>query len=274
MEFEGIEKIEKIEVKKERVYKRKVSMWHGFGFITGLLSFLLISLFMSSVDAKETLPLEENKVSTLPLEENKEEVFLSEKINTMLKLEERKKENFIINQEGLKIHIINTKYETFLMDKYEVPTYLRNYTTKLCRYYNIELTKFLGMVQIESWWGQHKNYNKFSDERTYGSNKEYADIGLAQLSSRYFDSFEKEHFNPEVISLLGYERNVFDARDDIVNLQVAASYFCWLQNYFNGDIESSLIGYNAGPFASRIPQKSILYTKAIMNNYKYIEQAK
>jgi len=280
--IEKIEKTNKVEVVKEnRVYKRKVSMWHGLGFITGLLSYLVLALFMSSMNMKKELIIEEKKelesfteaISKLEGKYNKIDL-IPENLRHTIELEDKKAEDYIINKDDVKIHIINTKYEMFLMNKYKVPIYLRNYTTKLCRYYNIELTKFLGMIQIESWWGKHKDYKKFTIDRTYGPNKEYADIGLAQLSSRYFTFFEEEHFDFQLLYSLGYERNKFDAKDDIINLQVAASYFSWLQSYFHGDIESSLVGYNAGPYVSKIPLRSLIYTKAIMNNYEYVEQAK
>lgn len=172
----------------------------------------------------------------------------------------------IKNVNGIEIKVINSKYETFLFDKFEVPEHLQLYVSKLARYYDISLATFISLVQIESWWGRQGDYKSYKKYRMYGKNKEWADIGLGQLSSRYFSFFEKEHMDLPLMRKFGFVRSEFDAEDDIVNLQVAASYFLWLINHFGGNIEKAIMGYNAGPYVKVIPDRTYIYTKAILAN--------
>lgn len=161
-----------------------------------------------------------------------------------------------------------------LFEKFQVPYELRDYTRQICEIQNVDPLIFISLVQIESHWGNGKvgvtaDYNNVVYYRMYGKNKEWTDLGLAQLSTRYADDFEQRHFNPSLIFSLGYVRNRFDIRDPYVNLQVGASYLAYLYKHF-GDYKLAVMAYNTGMgnvARGRIPKITYEYEHAIANNW-------
>lgn len=166
-----------------------------------------------------------------------------------------------------------------LYEKFNVPYEYQDYVRQLCEIQNVDPLIFVSLIQIESHWGQAINgvasdYNEEVSYRMYGNKKQYADLGLGQLSTRYFDEFEERYFNPELIHSLGYVRERFDGRDPYVNLQVASAYLGFLYRYF-GDYKLAVESYNCGigtVLRGNTPKITYAYSNAVMNNWKYREK--
>ncbi len=156
-----------------------------------------------------------------------------------------------------------------LFNKYDVPYEFRDYTRSLCDIYDIDPLVFISMIQLESLWQKHPHYNTVIDYRMYGDKKQYTDLGLAQLSTRYEGYFKERFFNPRVIMDLGYIREKWDITDDYISLQVGANYLSYLYKYF-GNYEEALMAYNTGKgnvIRGKIPKITVQYAVAIMGNY-------
>ena len=166
-----------------------------------------------------------------------------------------------------------------LFDKFDVPYEYRDYTRQICSLQNVNPLVFVSLVQIESHWGNAVNgvashYNDAFPYRMYGLNKQWADLGLTQLSTRYAEEQENRYFNPELIRSLGYIRENFDQRDPWINLQTGCAYLGFLYRYF-GSYELALQSYNTGignVIKGIVPDITYEYTHAIMNNWKYRER--
>ena len=164
-----------------------------------------------------------------------------------------------------------------LFNKFNVPFEYREYTRQICELQNVDPIIFVSLVQIESHWGNSEvgvtsDYNKVVYYRMYGNKKQWTDLGLGQLSTRYKNEHEDRYFNPELIMSLGYIRE-FGQRDPYVNLQVAASYLGFLYRYF-GSYDKAVKAYNCGMgnvIKNNIPKITYEYANAIMNSYKFRE---
>lgn len=162
-----------------------------------------------------------------------------------------------------------------LFDKFEVPYEYQDYIRQLCEIYNVPCDLAVSVAQIETHNGHLKNYNVKSEERMYYTNGEATwDLGYFQMSTAYSDYWEESFFNPELIFSLGYVRNNFDLTDDIISIQIGISYLDWLLKYYYGNQKKAVMAYNAGLGninKGRIPDRTVQYTKAVLNNYKYLE---
>ena len=164
-----------------------------------------------------------------------------------------------------------------LFEKFDVPYELQDYTRSICELQNVDPVVFISLVQIESHWGNGTtgvttDYNTIVGYRMYGSDKQWTDLGLAQLSTRYAKEQEERYFNPDLIRSLGYFRK-FDQKDPYVNLQVGCAYLGFLYRYF-GNYEEAVMSYNTGlgnVINGRVPDVTHEYTRAIMNSWKYRE---
>lgn len=166
-----------------------------------------------------------------------------------------------------------------LYDKFNVPYEYQDYVRQLCELQNVDPIVFTSLVQIESHWGTStagvtSDYNEEKSYRMYGYKKQYVDLGLGQLSSRYFDEFKERYFNPELIFSLGYVRNKFNAKDPYISLQVSSAYLGWLYRYF-GDYKLAVEAYNCGigtVLKGKTPKITFDYSHAIMNQWTYREK--
>lgn len=232
--------------------------------LIAVITALLLVGFIFNIDAKETRNISIEKPSL-----NSTAVFLDE--------EKDKGIVYVSNMLGLDPEVAEPVIEDEiekLFNKFEVRYEYRDYTRQICELQNVDPLVFISLIQIESGFGTVKGYNEFLPYRMYGSKKQYADIGMGQLSSRYFEYMEEYHFNPSLIRSLGYVRTTFDARDPYINLQVAASYLSYLYKRFE-NYEEAIFSYNAGETrVSRgdIPQMTIRYTNAILKQYRYIDE--
>jgi len=159
-----------------------------------------------------------------------------------------------------------------LFMKFNVPYEYQDFTRQVCELQNVETSLLVSFIQIESVWGRATGYNSNAYYRRYGLNKQYADIGLGQINSRYNDYFEEYFFNPELLFSLGYKRTSFKATDPYCNIQVAAAYLSYLYKKF-GSYELATKAYNCGPGTVSygvIPEVTHRYSYSIMNGYSSI----
>lgn len=166
-----------------------------------------------------------------------------------------------------------------LFDKFEVPFIYRDFTRLICELQNVDPLIFISLIQIESHWGTSFNgvtsdYNNIVDYRMYGSEKQWTDLGLGQLSTRYEKDFRERYFNPALLLSLGYIRTEFKITDPWCNLQVSAAYLGFLYRYF-GNYELAVQSYNTGlgnVIKGNIPNITKQYTHAILNFWRYRER--
>lgn len=162
-----------------------------------------------------------------------------------------------------------------LFDKFEAPYEYRDYIRNLCMIYNVDTKIYASLVRIESWFGQVAYYNEKHPSRMYGKNKEFTDLGLAQLSTRYEEDWENVYYNPDLIFSLGYSRFTFNIKDPYINLQIGAAYLRFLLNYYDNDYEKAVQAYNCGFYwvdQGKVPNITKAYSNAILNHWKYREK--
>lgn len=161
-----------------------------------------------------------------------------------------------------------------LMDKFGLRYELRDYFIQICELQNVDAIEALALMNIESWAGNHEGYNSRSEDRMYYTKGEKCwDEGLFQLTSysEYRQEQQDKFYNPELIFSLGYVRDsvVFDARDDISNIQVGVAYLGYLYRYY-GDYYTASLAYNCGMGTvnrNNTPEVSYEYAHAIKNRW-------
>jgi len=166
-----------------------------------------------------------------------------------------------------------------LFQKFDVPYQYQDYVRQLCELQNVDPIVFISLVQIESHWGNSKlgvtaDYNKEVLYRMYGSKQQYTDLGLAQLSTRYVEEFERKYFNPNLIFSLGYIRYKFNVKDPYISLQTGCAYLGFLYRYF-GDYETAVLAYNTGlgnVNKGKVSNVVYEYAHAIMHSWTYRER--
>lgn len=183
----------------------------------------------------------------------------------------------VIDITGKEVKIEISPGEKKLLLRNEVPSEYTLFVIKLARHYRIDSHVLISLVMIESLWGRVEGYNEIGN-RGYGPNKEWADIGLGQLNSRYHDEFAEKHFNPQLLRDFGYEFGEFDATNGFINLQVSASILNSRYTIF-GSYDEALKAYNAGTYAVKnnfpgFDQRGINkvedYAYSIINNKQFI----
>ena len=215
-------------------------------FITTLLSVTVLTAGNSEVN-KTALFLENNKM-------------LAETMG----VEELLQEDYYVEYDEADV----------LFNKFNFSYAYRDYFRQLCLLQNVNPIEAIALMNIESWCGNHRDYNNRTEERAYYTKGEKCwDDGLFQLTSysKYRQEQQDRFYNPELIFSLGYVRNedVFDANDDISNMQVGIAYFGFLYRYY-GDYYTASLAFNCGlgnVNNGNVPEVTYEYAHAIKNRW-------
>mgnify|MGYP003965715277 CR=1 FL=1 len=262
----------------------KVSKFLKVSSMSVFILFLsCISMSQSKNEAKDS------SIVTIDINEKEEDLKRWERMNEVgieilrmadERIKERRTRKFVIDITGEPREVIIHPGEQHLLDRNKVPKKYHLFIIKLSRYYNIDSHVFISLVQIESNWGRAEGYNEVGD-RGRGPNKEWADIGLGQLNSRYHDEFAKKNFDRQLLLTLGYKVEEFDATDGIMNLQVTSSIIHERFHVF-GNYDEGLMAYNAGTYAvaNDFPgfdqtgrDKVAIYAYSIINNRMFLVES-
>lgn len=174
--------------------------------------------------------------------------------------------------EGIEISF-NDELED-LFNKFNFKEELRLYFRQICFLQNVDPVVAISLARIESWAGNHPEYNDRTEKRRYTTyGVDTWDLGLFQMSDFYTDYWENYFYNPGLISSLGIYSGEFDLTNDYISIQVGVAYLGHLNKRFQSYFVATL-AYNTGPgrvLEGNIPEITYQYAHAIKNSWSYRE---
>jgi hypothetical protein len=160
-----------------------------------------------------------------------------------------------------------------LFDKFDFKYEYRDYFRQICSVQNVDPILAISLARIESHAGNYPTYNNMTEDRMYYTNGVKTwDLGIFQMSSYYEDYWRECFFNPSLIHSLGYMRESFNIKDDIISIQTGVAYLGFLIKYYHGDTEKAIFTYNTG--YKRVKEGTVLeitkqYSYAIHNQWMF-----